>query len=497
MRMLAEKRALDKLYKRRDRYEIPDWQRGEVWSRKKKQQLIDSILRGWRLPKFYFVSIPGDWEEYEVVDGQQRLITIFEFFDSELPLSKESAKRFGGRYYRDLPAVVSDRFDDFEIEYDAIEDATEKELKEFFQRLQEGLPLTSSEKLNSVHSKLRDFCRELAKHSFLAEKTTVSNYRYGHFDVVSKVAAIEIEGIDVGLRYDDLKAVFESQASFSENSNVAKRLREIFDYLDRAFPQKEPRLRNRTIVQSLATLTARIITGGSGAGYEHTLRSFFTTFLGELSRQVELGQNATDQDYVRFQKTVNANVRSGARTRQETLLRKLLISNPAAMELFDPATISESGIRAQIKEFAESIATLIGDINENYASANGIDLFKPTNKTTQALPRIGKAIEDYEDYRVFVDDLYFLFHESVGGRLSVKPTSFRDVNDLRTSLQHDLNHGKASKSASKRRKVGATFRKYAGEGAPQTLAPERFPAVQAALLSTLERDLRELLKSVK
>jgi hypothetical protein len=47
MKMTSGKRALDKIYKRRDRYEIPEWQRSKVWDRKKKQSLIDSILRGW------------------------------------------------------------------------------------------------------------------------------------------------------------------------------------------------------------------------------------------------------------------------------------------------------------------------------------------------------------------------------------------------------------------------------------------------------------------
>jgi uncharacterized protein with ParB-like and HNH nuclease domain len=77
MKMTSERRALDKIYRRRDRYDIPDWQREEVWDDDKKQRLIDSILRGWKLPKFYFVKNSDD--EYEVVDGQQRLSAIFEF----------------------------------------------------------------------------------------------------------------------------------------------------------------------------------------------------------------------------------------------------------------------------------------------------------------------------------------------------------------------------------------------------------------------------------
>src|SRR4051812_17405289 len=105
--MVPQKRALDKIYKRRDRYEIPEWQREKVWDAKKQQRLIDSILRGWRLPKFYLVR---NGEAFEVVDGQQRLNAIYDFFENELPLSAESAAEFGGPYYKDLKQNVADAF---------------------------------------------------------------------------------------------------------------------------------------------------------------------------------------------------------------------------------------------------------------------------------------------------------------------------------------------------------------------------------------------------
>jgi Protein of unknown function DUF262 len=92
MEMTSQKRALDKIYKRRNRYEIPEWQREKVWGKSKKQKLIDSILRGWKLPKFYFLKTGSSPEEFEVLDGQQRLTTIFEFFDDQFSLAPESAK---------------------------------------------------------------------------------------------------------------------------------------------------------------------------------------------------------------------------------------------------------------------------------------------------------------------------------------------------------------------------------------------------------------------
>ena len=121
MKMTPDSMAIDKIFKRRDRYDIPGWQRGKVWERAKKQRLIDSILRGWKLPKFYFVATTD--ETFLVEDGQQRLSAIYDFFSNELPLTAESTKRFGGAYYRDLPSRTADKFDDFRIEYDVIEEA--------------------------------------------------------------------------------------------------------------------------------------------------------------------------------------------------------------------------------------------------------------------------------------------------------------------------------------------------------------------------------------
>ena len=493
MKMQSRTRAIDKIYKRRDRYDIPEWQRQEVWSRSKKQNLIDSILRGWKLPKFYFLKVQSDPEAYDVVDGQQRLVTIYDFFDNQLRLPESTAKEFGGPYYRDLPDELVDAFDDYEIEFDEIGEATEEEIKDLFQRLQEGLPLTSAEKLNSVHSKLRDYVMRLAKHPFFG-KTNASDRRYGHFDIVAKVAAIEIDGLEVGLRYDDMRAVFESQAAFSTSSNVAKRLRAALDFVDKGFDDDAGRvLRNRTVVQSLLTLTCQLLQFGKIGGQEKRIATFFMRFLQELNKQVELGQNATDVDYLEFQRTVNANIRDGSRIRQQTLLRKFLAHDPEFVDLLDPTALAKSGIRKGITADARRIVTLVGQLNEQHSAQHGEDLFKATNRTAQAQANLGKAIEDFDDYKSFIDDLYFLFRESVGSRLDrLVPPSFGDVNTLRTGIQHDVDHGKKTKVKAKKIKIGQVFKKYAGAPSPAGLAPERFVLVQANLLDALRRDLQQI-----
>ncbi len=495
--MRSKRRALDKLYKRRDRYEIPDWQREEVWGTDRQQLLIDSILRGWKLPKFYFLKTSDNPDEFDVVDGQQRLNAIWEFFDDRLELSDESAARFGGGTYNTLPQDLSDSFDDYEVEYDEITDATDEEVKEFFQRLQAGLPLSSSEKLNSIHSKLRDYCVKLSKHDFFSKSTVVSSRRYAFFDIVAKVATLEIESLDAGLRYGDVKAVFLNNTGFSPNSAVAKRVAKGLDLLNSLYSGKHKNFRNRTIVQSVISLVCHLIQAGLETAQHGTLKAFIDDFLSELGKQVELGQQATDVDYLAFQRTVNANVASGARARQSILLRRLLRKHPDFYSELTNSGGLASGLAGDISTLAASIRSLITTCNERYAAKQGKDLFKLTNKGVAALGALDMSTLSRDDYGRFIDHLYFVFREGIGQRLDANlPSSFADANDLRTMLRHDVDHGAAGKVAKKRKGLATTFVKYAGVNSPDAADPAQFSIAQVNILGALEGDLQVLAKSL-
>jgi hypothetical protein len=493
MEMRTDKRELDKIYKRRDRYEIPDWQREKVWDLSRKQLLIDSILRGWKLPKFYFVK--NSDQGYDVVDGQQRLTAIFEFLGGELSLSPESADQFGGATYATLPPDISDLIDDFVIDFDEITDATDGDLMEFFQRLQSGLQLNSSEKLNAIQSKLRTFCKKSASHDFFKNKVAFNDKRYAHFDVVAKVAAIEIEGLGAGLRYDDVKTVFEANPSFSESSATAKRIRKALDFLDKATPAGSKVFRNRSVTQSFINLVCAFVDSGALVGKEQLFGKFAESFVAGLTAEVDKGHNATDADYLSFQKSINANVSSGPVTRHKVLLRKLFAYAPQLLDEVSAAVSGAADFSNEIAQSAAEIRTLIADINDVHSAAHGKDLFKPTNKTAVAQAAIGDVSKSQNAYKDLVDNLYFLLWEGPGGKLEQQPESFKDVNTLRTDLQHDVDHGGATKFKAKKLAHGAVFEKYAGIKSPAAAGPERFPLAQHKLLRAVEGDLRTLLAS--
>lgn len=63
----------------------PEFQRASVWSPKQKSELIESIIIGIPLPILYIKeNKEGDWI---LIDGRQRLSTIFDFMDNKFALS--------------------------------------------------------------------------------------------------------------------------------------------------------------------------------------------------------------------------------------------------------------------------------------------------------------------------------------------------------------------------------------------------------------------------
>lgn len=305
--------------------------------------------------------------------------------------------------------------------------------------------------------------------------------------------AIEIDGLDTGSRYEDLKAVFESNKNFSSTSKTAKKVQQALAFLHKTLPETTPLLRSRSFTQSIVTVAVKLVENEVPDAAAAKFGKFVEKFSADLSKQVELGHDATDPDMIEFQKTVNANVKTGPKTRHSILLRKLFEFDPHFAEYFDTLAIKVSGIDREIKRLGASIQELIAKINEAESATTGKDLFKATNKTTTALTSINKPATEYEGYKCLVENLYFLLWEGPGSKLAGKePESFKEVNSLRTALQHDVDHGSNSKVAKKNKDLGSVFKAYAGVASPSVAAPERFPIVHVKLLTKIEADLRAM-----
>lgn len=135
----------------------PDFQRkARIWDNVRKSRLIESILLRIPLPVFYVAS--DDEENWRVVDGLQRITTIYDFIDGDndnrFSLSAlEYLDQFNGLEYNYLPRSIQRRISETELNINIIESGTpENVMFNIFRRLNTGgISLNSQEIRNALH----------------------------------------------------------------------------------------------------------------------------------------------------------------------------------------------------------------------------------------------------------------------------------------------------------------------------------------------------------
>lgn len=146
----------------------PPYQRKSVWSARKQQDLLDSLFRRYYIPRIVLREVRLDDERTvrEVIDGQQRINTVQDFYQDQLRLPDSVADLnpdLPGKYYSELSSDVR-RFVD-RLKYDAdivknIDDPNDPEHQgvatTIFWRLQQGESLSYME---TAHSKLSSLAR--------------------------------------------------------------------------------------------------------------------------------------------------------------------------------------------------------------------------------------------------------------------------------------------------------------------------------------------------
>jgi hypothetical protein len=485
MKMELRNRAVDKLYRRRDRIEMPDFQRGEVWTDEKKRLLIDTILKGWHLPKLYFRKI--DEYSFECVDGQQRLTAIWEFYDNNLQLSESTAQKYGGHFYRDLPDTVTDDIDDFELDIEEIQDADDGELEELFQRLQLGTPLNSPERLNAITGDMHDFVKKLSRDTFFSKTIAVNDTRFAHFDIAGKWAFVELRGIQPQMRFAQLESLFKDNRSFSDKSESARTVLNALGYLHRALPTKCDWLRNRANVLSVCMLAAAVARQKADKNSAERFGSFLAGYFQDLAKEIEKGSKSTERELLEYQQAISYGSTGGdsIRRRLSILTRRLATFDPMFAPLLKGGTHRHSTTEAALEDETDAISKLVYAVNEKYAVTHGEDLFKLTNASSAALMKLRMPVSDLTSYGVLIDCMYKLIYEGSGAcsRLPDPPPGFSmDIKHLRTGLRHDVDHGSKQKAAGKRKEIAAVFAKYSGKRTPDECSAEDFAVAQLRLL---------------
>ena len=267
----------------------PDYQRPPVWTKKQKQLLIDTILRGYDIPKMYWQRlVDNSQHEFAVIDGQQRLRTLWEFCDDEFQIAYDAdpvvinGKRYeiAGNRYDDLHFDLRIKFDIYALDVVIVEGAvqTEKEdeVREMFLRLQNGTTLKTQEKRNAMTGQMRNFVKEVAKHSFF-ENCNFTNFRFTFDLVAAQMICLEIARGPTSVRDGELNRMYEKNNQFDHNCKDAKKVRRVLDYLHQAFPEKTPELERYNAI-TLYCLSSTLLGNYVHEGTEEKLSKWFIKF---------------------------------------------------------------------------------------------------------------------------------------------------------------------------------------------------------------------------
>lgn len=197
---------------RREKLDMePPYQRkGRRWSVTDKQYLIDSILNGFDLPKFYFAdftwgksNLNTQDKTYSVIDGKQRLEAIFDFFDNEIPLATDFKLlgdpdvMVGGKTFSELRAEfpnVAEYFENFNPVVMGVVTDEVGFVEELFVRLNRSKPLTGAEIRNAMSGAIPELLRAIANHQFFKSNLRVASLRGQHLNLAAKILLFEASG---------------------------------------------------------------------------------------------------------------------------------------------------------------------------------------------------------------------------------------------------------------------------------------------------------------
>lgn len=145
-----------------------DFQRNAVWKYKQKCELIESILMGLPLPIFYFKLQNNS--KYVVVDGKQRLSTLFEFLENNFALKSLKILKFlNGMRFEDLTeelGIYQSQLEDYQVYSHVILPPTpDKIIFDIFDRVNRGgTQLNKQEIRNALyHGKGLDMITDITK----------------------------------------------------------------------------------------------------------------------------------------------------------------------------------------------------------------------------------------------------------------------------------------------------------------------------------------------
>lgn len=140
-------------------FDYPIQRQGGQWDHLQQSLLIHSLADDYPVPPFYSIvekKLMGDKEVdvYFILDGKQRLTTVFDYINLQYPLHLETPNaeimddyyQLEGKYFNELDEVVQDQILSYSLLNYKMDDTNDLQIEDLFFRLNNGTPLTKQQK---------------------------------------------------------------------------------------------------------------------------------------------------------------------------------------------------------------------------------------------------------------------------------------------------------------------------------------------------------------
>ncbi|WP_343539462.1 DUF262 domain-containing protein [Sphingobacterium thalpophilum] len=211
----------------------PPYQRKSVWSTKDRKFFLDTIFRNYPVPPIFIHREVNDAGKttYNIVDGKQRLETIFMFYNNKISIdSKFGDENLNNKKFKDLTIENKRKFWDYSIVADFIEINEGNNVEDVFDRVNRNSRNLLPQELR--HARFNGWFINLVENDAneqlwidLKITTKSRDKRMRNIQFVSELYMIilngDIEGFDqlsiddVYANYDDITEITED-GSFSE-----------------------------------------------------------------------------------------------------------------------------------------------------------------------------------------------------------------------------------------------------------------------------------------
>lgn len=235
---------LYQLYQQGQLFLAPEYQRENVWPNQAKAYLIDTILNDRPIPLLFFqrvTSAQTGRPAYSVIDGQQRLRAIFEFFEDRFRLTQSDKKApYYKKRFSDLPRSLQEQIYNYDLTVEELSDYSDTEIRDMFARMNRYVVKLSKQELRHAKQtgKFSDFVDRVGKWDFWRAEQVFSRTQLKRMRQVEFAAELTIllaEGPQDKKSSIDLY-YGQYQEAFPQERTVEKSLKDYLAWTKGAIP---------------------------------------------------------------------------------------------------------------------------------------------------------------------------------------------------------------------------------------------------------------------